>query len=254
MIPQPAQYLLRFDDLCPTYSRERWRRFTPLLAEFGIRPILAIVPDNRDPALDWSPPDPAFWDEMRSLEGSGSAIGLHGLQHLCLSRGRGLVPLHRETEFAGVAEETQRVWVREGLAILRGHGLNPAIWVAPRHGFDRATLRVLRGEGIGLVSDGFTRRPFIRDGLTWIPQQLWAPEAKKSGLWTICLHANTAPDSLVKQLRRFLQDRAQQFTSVERIAAGSGPAPLTFAGRMQAQAALLRVRVRTGLSRLRHAE
>jgi predicted deacetylase len=249
MIPRPAQYLLRFDDLCPTHSRERWRCFTPLLAEFGIRPILAIVPDNRDPALVVSPPDPQFWDEMRALENAGAAIGLHGYRHLCVNRGRSLVPLHRETEFAGVGEETQRTWIREGLAILRRHGLHPTIWVAPRHGFDRATLRVLRSEGIGIVSDGFARRPFVREGLTWIPQQLWAPQAKQSGLWTICLHANTPPDSFAGQLRRFVRDHAQQFTSVERVVAELDPAPLTVPERMQARATLLRIRSRTRLTR-----
>ncbi len=249
MIPRPAQYLLRFDDLCPTYSRERWRRFTPLLAEFGIRPILAIVPDNRDPALAVSPSHPGFWDEMRTFEGAGASIGLHGYQHLCVSRGRSLVPLHPETEFAGVEEKTQRAWIREGLAILRSHGLHPAVWVAPRHGFDRVTLRVLREAGIEVVSDGFARRPFVRDGLAWIPQQLWAPEAKKSGLWTICLHPTTAPDSLVEKLRKFLGDHAQHFTSVERAVAELEPAPLSFPERVHAEAALLRVRLRTGLKR-----
>lgn len=247
MIPRPAQYLLRFDDLCPTHSPERWRRFTPLLEEFGIRPILAIVPENRDPALAASPPDPEFWDEMRALETSGAAIGLHGYRHLCVNRGRSLVPLHRETEFAGVDESTQRAWIREGLAILRGHGLHPAVWVAPRHGFDRATLGVLREEGVGLVSDGFARRTFVRNGLTWIPQQLWAPETKEGGLWTICLHANTAPDSLVEQLRGFLRKHARQVTSVARIAADPEPDALNFQERRQAQTALLRVRARMAL-------
>jgi len=253
MIPRPAQYLLRFDDLCPTHSRERWRRFTPLLAEFEIRPILAIVPENRDPQLAVSPPDPEFWEEMRALETCGAAIGLHGYRHLCVNRGRSLVPLHRESEFAGVDEATQRSWIRKGLAILRRLELNPTIWVAPRHGFDSTTVGVLHEEGIGLVSDGFARRPFVRGGLTWIPQQLWAPEAKESGLWTICLHANTAPDSLVEQLNGFLRDHARQFTSVGRVVSELGAAPLSATERLQEQAALLRVRARAMLRRLSNA-
>lgn len=56
MIPKPAQYLLRFDDLCPTVSRARWERFLPLIEEFGIRPILAVIPDNLDHSLELSPP------------------------------------------------------------------------------------------------------------------------------------------------------------------------------------------------------
>lgn len=226
MIPKPAQYLLRFDDLCPTVSRARWQHFLPLIEEYKLRPILAVVPDNQDYQLQASPPDPDFWAQMRAMEAAGATIGLHGYNHLCHSHGRSLIELHRGTEFAGVDEDTQRQWIHEGLEILRGHGLNPRIWVAPRHGFDASTLRALRKEGIGLLSDGFARVPYTRGGLTWIPQQLWAPADKSKGLWTICIHANTAHSSQVKQLHLFLRLHAAQFTSVDRVLAERTPAKL----------------------------
>jgi|SRR5208282_397869 len=250
MIPRPAQYLLRFDDLCPTVSRELWQRFQPLLEEFGIRPILAVVPDNQDHQLAHSQPNPEFWTQMRSMEAAGAAIGLHGYRHICNRKGLSLVPVNRESEFAGVPEEIQREWIRTGLQILRGHGLNPQIWVAPRHGFDLATLRVLREEGIGLLSDGFALRPFTRNGLTWIPQQLWAPEVKAEGLWTICLHTNTTPDALVRQLRSFLGKHAAQFTSVDRVVAEMPPSDLSLAERVYGAIALHRVRARRSRKRM----
>ena len=78
MVPIPAQYLLRFDDLCPTVSRNRWERFLPLIDEFGVRPILAIVPDNKDTALECSEPDTQFWARMRAMEATGATVALHG--------------------------------------------------------------------------------------------------------------------------------------------------------------------------------
>src|SRR6266568_4206947 len=173
MIPKPTQYLLRFDDICPTMSHSGWDRFRPMIEEFSIRPILAVVPDNRDPDLMVSPRDSKFWNRMRSMEAAGATIAVHGYQHLCKSRGKSLLGLHRETEFAGVCKEQQREWVRAGLRILRGQGLNPRLWVAPRHGFDENTLHALREEGIEFISDGLARRPLSRGGVTWIPQQLW---------------------------------------------------------------------------------
>jgi predicted deacetylase len=232
MIPKPAQYLLRFDDLCPTLSRTRWQRFVPLIEEFGIQPILAVIPENLDHGLQLSRPDPEFWAGMRAMEAAGAAIALHGYRHLCANLGKSLLPLHRHTEFAGVPEETQRQWIRAGLAILRGHGLSPKVFVAPRHGFDGGTLRALAAEGMMAVSDGFARVPFKRGGLTWIPQQLWAPVEKSKGVWTICIHSNTAPDSLVVQLRAFLCKHAAQFTSVERVLAELEPAELSMVERL----------------------
>lgn len=243
MMPKPAQFLLRFDDLCPSVPRAGFSRFLPLIEEFCLRPILAVIPNNLDPELQLAPIDPEFWTHMRAMQAAGAAIGLHGYSHLCVSRGAGLLPLHRTTEFAGVAEETQRQWIRAGLTILRGHGLNPRIWVAPRHGFDRDTLRVLIKEGINLVSDGLARTPFLRDGVIWIPQQLWAPMDKTKGLWTICIHSNTAPDSLVQQLRIFLNQHAGQFTSLDLVLAELKPRKLSLAERVYGGFALRRFQI-----------
>jgi hypothetical protein len=242
MIPKPAQYLLRFDDLCPTVSRKGWQRFLPLLANYEIKPILAIVPDNQDAELAVSPPDPVFWDEMRAQEAAGATIALHGYRHLCESRGRSLVPLTGSSEFAGVTEQTQREWIHAALEILRGHGLTPLVWVAPRHGFDHATLRVLRGEGIDVVSDGFARVPFTRGGLTWIPQQHWEPVEKPCGLWTICLHPNTASSELFDKVDEFLRQHASEFTSVDRVLAEYEPASRGIGELLYGAAALARIR------------
>jgi len=251
MIPKPAQYLLRFDDLCPTVSRARWDRFLPLIKEFGIRPILAVIPDNLDQSLELSLPDPEFWTGMRALQAAGATIALHGYQHLCDSRGQSLLALHRRSEFAGVAENVQRQWIRAGLGILRDHGLNPTLWVAPRHGFDGSTLRVLREQGIHALSDGFARVPFKRGGLTWIPQQLWEPVDKQKGLWTICIHPNSAGSLLVAQLQLFLRHHAAQFTSVERVLDELCPGELSLGERLYEKLALWRAQASHARKRIR---
>lgn len=243
MIPTPAQYLLRIDDLCPTVSREHWQHFRPLIDEFRLQPILAVVPDNRDLGLAVSAPCASFWEEMRTLEAAGAIIGLHGYRHLCRNRVRRCLGLHRASEFAGVPAGTQREWIRIGLGMLRCHGLNPRIFVAPRHGFDANTLWALRAEGIPLLSDGFARVPFLNNGITWIPQQLWAAQEKKSGIWTICMHPNTASDGEIAGLRAFLRTHAGQFTSVDRLLAEFPPTTLTLMERLQTEASLCRFKL-----------
>ena len=244
MIPRPAQYLLRFDDLCPTIEHEHWLRYLPMIEEFGLKPILAVIPDNQDTEFNLSPPDPMFWPLMRAMEAEGATIALHGYRHLCASQGESLLSLHHHSEFAGVPDVTQQRWIREGLRILRGQGLNPTMFVAPRHGFDHATLRALRKEGIPLLSDGFARVPFTRGGITWIPQQLWGPVKKSSGLWTICIHSNFTRAVQVDELRDFIRDHAAQFTSVDRVLEEFLPAELGLTERLYEAWALWRAQVR----------
>jgi len=242
MIPSPARYLLRFDDLCPTVHRENWRRFYDMIGEFGLQPILAIVPENYDLGLCISPPDPAFWSQMRDLQAGGATVALHGYRHLCASCGHSLLGLSSASEFAGIPAETQREWIHAGCGILRACQLHPRIFVAPRHGFDVVTLQALRAEGIGLVSDGFARSAFLREGLTWIPQQVWGPVDKARGIWTICIHPNTASTHEIENLRVFLRAHASQFSSVDRLLAEFPPSTLTPAESIYARVALWRVK------------
>jgi predicted deacetylase len=247
MIPARPQYLLRIDDLCPSVSAERWVKLQSLIEEFCLQPILAVVPDNQDPELRVSPPDPEFWCGMRAFEAAGAVIGLHGYRHLCLSRGRSLLGLHRLSEFAGVCAETQRLWIHDGLHILRGHGLNPRVWVAPRHGFDAHTLDALRAEEVSVLSDGFAPTLFRRDGLIWIPQQLWGPVEKTCGLWTICIHPNTTTDAELARLREFLVTHSAEFTSLDHVLFAFQPAALTLPERIQADVALWRFKTSRAL-------
>lgn len=240
----PAQYLLRIDDLCPTVHAGRWQRLRELVREFGIQPILAVVPCNRDPELQVSPPDAKFWEMLRTSQREGAAIGMHGFQHLCSGRHAGILPLSRSGEFAGVPYETQHRWIREGLAILRRAGLEPRLWVAPRHNFDRNTLRALREEGITHLSDGLTRRPVERNGMIWIPQQLWWPQEKRSGLWTLCVHPNTLSDRSLADLRAFLRKNAGQFTSFERVMREFTPSPPRWTDLLVERAEIVRLRFR----------
>ncbi len=249
MNPGPAQYLMRLDDFCPTMLQNPRERFLSILARHGVLPILAVVPDNQDPDLNQQVPDPEFWDRMRSLQAAGATIAMHGYRHLCTSRGTSLLRLHKETEFAGVDPSTQQQWIRSGLAILRAQGLQPRLFVAPRHGFDRNTLSALAAEGLNALSDGFARRPFTQQKILWIPQQLWEPVAQKTGLWTICLHTNTASAGLEAKLERFLEAHAAHLTSFDQVIAGNPPSRLLWNERISADLAYLRVRISRARSR-----
>ena len=240
-LPEPAQYLLRIDDLCPTIDRQRWSRIRDHIRAFRIRPILAVIPDNQDHSLQRSPLDEHFWEEMREMQSGGATIALHGYQHWCRSRGASLVPLHRRSEFAGQPLKEQCSQIRAGLALLRDQGLSPRLFVAPNHGFDQNTLIALREVGLPYLSDGFARIPFVRDGVTWIPQQLWLPVSRRRGLWTICVHSNSTGPRRNSELGHFLKRHGDQFTSFDEVLERFRPEQLGVAERLYERLAMWRV-------------
>ena len=61
-----ARYLVRFDDICPTMNWRVWEQLEPLLQAHGVKPIMAVVPDNHDRHLVVDAPQPGFWPTRAS--------------------------------------------------------------------------------------------------------------------------------------------------------------------------------------------
>src|SRR5437762_14036332 len=95
-----AQYLIRFDDCCPTMNWPVWVEVERALLEFDVKPIMSVVPDNRDRELEVNEPNRDFWSEVRGWQQRGWTIGLHGYQHRYVTRDAGVVGIHKYSEFS----------------------------------------------------------------------------------------------------------------------------------------------------------
>jgi predicted deacetylase len=199
-----ARYLVRFDDLCPTMNWTMWARVEAVLIERGIRPLLAVIPDNQDKSLAVAPAHAAFWKEVRRWQALGWTIGLHGYQHLFVNQNPGIVGIQRRSEFAGLPAAEQERKLRRALEIFRGEGVEPQVWIAPAHSFDQNTVVALAKTGVTVISDGLAIAPHTDEtGIFWIPQQIWQFRWRPFGVWTVCYHHNRWGE---KQFNRFLQD------------------------------------------------
>lgn len=45
----PVDYCLRLDDACPQMNTEKWARIERILDKYKVRPIVGVIPENRDP-------------------------------------------------------------------------------------------------------------------------------------------------------------------------------------------------------------
>lgn len=191
-----ARYLLRFDDICPSMNWGVWDRVELMLRQAGVRPLLAVVPDNRDPALGANPPNPEFWSRVRAWRDLGWTIGMHGYRHEYVSHDRGILGLNPFSEFAGLAYGEQLAKLESSTGIFESEGIKPSVWVAPAHSFDADTVKALRRVGINSISDGYALWPYAdAEGIFWLPQQLWRFRALPLGVWTVCFHINKWGDT-----------------------------------------------------------
>jgi predicted deacetylase len=198
---------------------ERWQRVAALLDHHRIRPMIAVIPDNRDESLFVNPARADFWDVAREWEQKGWTIGLHGYQHRYVTRHPGLVPISDKSEFAGLALPIQQEKIRKGWEVLLSHRLKPSVWIAPSHSFDANTLLALKREtDINLISDGIALNCFEDGGFYWIPQQLWRFHRMPFGTYTICLHPNNMSARAMGQLEVALGKHRPRFINVSDLA------------------------------------
>lgn len=189
-MPQ-TQYLVRFDDLTPGMNWSVWNHIEDILRKYSIKPILAVVPDNKDEKLIVDDINPHFWQRVQSWQDMGWTIGLHGYQHKYVTNDSGIVGINLNSEFAGLPLEEQAFKIEEGLKIFKEHGIDTSLWIAPSHSFDGNTIRALKTKEVNYISDGLYLYPGVdKDGVIWVPQQMWRFRKLPFGVWTVCFHHN----------------------------------------------------------------
>ena len=248
-----CHYLLRFDDICPTMNWAIWEAIERHLVLHDVRPILAVVPDNRDSKLMCDPPLPEFWDRVRRWQEMGYTIALHGYQHVYVNQERGLTRLTPQSEFAGLSYQEQQAKLQKAVAIFAEQGVRVDAFVAPSHSFDRTTLKVLAELGVKVVSDGLWPWPHAdKNGMFWVPQQLWDFRRRPAGTWTVCNHHNSWTKAKVEALGENLTQHAGRMTDLARVAQTFAGRPLSITDRIWALGDLMwNHRIKAALWRLR---
>jgi peptidoglycan/xylan/chitin deacetylase (PgdA/CDA1 family) len=202
-----------------------WDELERLLLEAGVKPILAVIPDNRDAKLMVDPPSPVFWDRVRSWQAHGWSIGLHGYQHTYVNAESGILGLNPRSEFAGLTYEEQFEKLRLGLEIFKREGVHADAWVAPGHSFDWATVSALAALGIRTISDGMALAPYHDpQGNVWIPQQFANMRPMPFGVWTYCYHLDGLTPEAMPLFRLRLKQLSPQMITLQE-AAGLGTRP-----------------------------
>lgn len=201
-----ARYIIRLDDICPTMHWENFAKLEKIFDQYQIKPIIGIIPDNRDPTLTIDPAKNDFWYIMRGLVQKGWIIAQHGHTHQYSTKNGGLLNINNKSEFSTLPYQEQFEKIKAGKEILEKElGQDILWWMAPAHSFDKTTCQVLDALGFKYITDGIAIFPFRKYNLIWVPQQIWGPKPKLFGTWTICIHPNSIDTFFLEKLEKFLQ-------------------------------------------------
>lgn len=212
------KYMLRLDDACETMDKDKWSRIEVILDNYNIKPIVGVIPNNKDQNLFFNRKDPLFWDKITAWIKKEWEIALHGYDHVYISNYEGINPIHKRSEFAGVKINIQKEKISLGYKIFKDRGVYPKIFFAPSHTFDKETIKIILKEtDIKFISDTFVFRPYKRYGINFIPQQFGKVREFPMGLITFCYHPNTMLDKDFIELENFLKKNYSKFIKFSQV-------------------------------------
>lgn len=207
---------IRMDDITPDMNWEKFFRFKELCDLYQVKPLIGIVPQNKDKNLSISAPRSDFWEYVRKLQVQGWVIAQHGCEHIYRTKKMGCFPLNRLSEFAGISYEEQYELLKSGKVLLETNGINTDVFMAPAHSYDKNTIRALRALGFGKMTDGFGNMPYIWQGMTFYPisyRQSSALSDTGEGYTTFVVHANTMNDSDFERYKKLFDEHNDRFIS-----------------------------------------
>jgi predicted deacetylase len=214
-----SEYILRFDDISPYMNWDIWDEIETLLDTLDIKPLVAVVPDCKDPNIMPFLGNNFFWSRVSEWQSKGWSIAMHGYNHTLLeNEGKNIVNLSKITEFSGLPYNSQVFKIKQGLKIFHINKIDTHIWIAPAHSFDQTTLKALKDCDFSIISDGLFTSPYNdKDGMFWIPQQLWKLRAMPFGIWTVCYHHNNWSLSDFGKFKKDVIKYKSKITTVDKI-------------------------------------
>lgn len=210
---------VRLDDITPDMDWERFLKFKAILDKYQVKPLIGVVPDNRDENLKGSqkgaPAD--FWTYVKELQKEGWVIAMHGYRHIYSTDKGGVFPLNNFSEFAGLAYEEQEKMLADGKRILAEKGIETDVFMAPAHSYDKNTIKALIKTGFNKMTDGFGDCPYQWKGIIFYPISFRLSDTlkKKTGFSTMVIHTGTIKDNEWERYENYFQREDVTWISYE---------------------------------------
>ena len=199
---QKTECMIRLDDITPDMNWERFYRAKEIFDQYKIRPLIGVVPENKDKTLHKEESKEEFWDIIRALQDEGWAVAQHGTFHCYETKDSGILGINPFSEFAGLSYDAQFQKLQTGKLILEENGIRTDIFMAPGHTYDNNTLKALKESGFSVITDGLSSKPYLEEEILCIPCRLRGFK-RPSGMDTVCLHTNLMDEQDMAELEAF---------------------------------------------------
>ena len=167
-------------------------RCEALLDEFNIKPVVGVIPSNKDEELLNYPNKNNFWEIVRNWQSKNWSVAMHGYTHVYdkETNKKDYFGYGGKSEFFDHSYEEQILRIRKGLKIFRDNNVGVKTFFAPNHTYDLNTLAALKDAGIFQVIDGYGLMPYTLNQIKFIPQLFYKLFMLPFGIQSTQIHLN----------------------------------------------------------------
>ena len=211
--------LISIDDVAENMNWDLMNKCELLFDELNIKPLLGVVPFNKDPELLSHPVNLNFWDQVRKWKSKGWEISMHGLSHLYVQQTekKDYFKYGGNSEFYGLNYDTQLSKIKDGIKKFKDEGIDIRSFFAPNHTYDLNTMKALSRSGIKIIIDGYGLFPFFKHDLFFIPQLFYKEIMLPFGIQSTQIHLNYWNEDDYISFKKFVLKNKDKIITTDKI-------------------------------------
>ena len=209
--------LIRFDDIAPNMNWEMMDKCQELLNHYNLKPVMGVIPNNKDEELLKYPKRENFWQIIQNWISNDWTIAMHGCNHLYdnETNKKDYFNYGGRSEFYGHSYETQLNKIRKGLEVFKKNDIKIETFFAPNHTYDQNTFKALKDSGILKIIDGYGLMPFTMNGIKFVPQLFYRFLALPFGIQSTQIHINNWSSEDFKTFKNFIKKNREKFITAD---------------------------------------
>tara|TARA_Y100000389_G_scaffold8175_1_gene7772 strand:- start:8 stop:772 length:765 start_codon:yes stop_codon:yes gene_type:complete len=217
--------LIRMDDISENMNWALMDKCEKLFDKFKIKPLLGIIPINKDPELLKFPKNDRFWERVESWKNKGWEISMHGCNHLYTQKSdkNDIFNYGGNSEFYGLDYSMQLNKIKAGLEEFKKREIKVRSFFAPNHIYDSNTLKALKDSDIKIIIDGYGLFPYYKNEILFIPQLFYKEIFLPFGIQSTQMHINEWNDEAYNNFEIFVKKNYSKILNLNNIIEVANP-------------------------------
>jgi len=199
--------LIRIDDIAENMNWDIMEKLELLFEKYSIKPVLGIIPNNKDSEFLAYPKKNDFWEQARKWRNMGWEIAMHGYTHVydtMCKKSDDYFNYGGGSEFTGHSLTTQTLRIKNGLKKFEDEKIKIRTFFAPNQTYDKNTFTALKNCGINEIIDGYGLMPYTENDIKFIPQLFNKVVLLPFGIQSTKLHLNLWKQGDLDNFEKFI--------------------------------------------------